>query len=49
MKQQISILNVRLPRQAVKWLDSLVAKGIYASRSEAIRDFIRDYESGPIE
>ena len=43
MKQKISILNVRLPSEAIEWFDSLVDRGIYGSRSEAIRDFIRDY------
>jgi Arc/MetJ-type ribon-helix-helix transcriptional regulator len=43
MEQKIHILNVRLPEDIIKWLDSLVDKGIYDSRSEAIRDFLRDY------
>jgi Arc/MetJ-type ribon-helix-helix transcriptional regulator len=43
MSRQISILNVRLQEEAIEWLDSLVAKGIYASRSEALREFIREY------
>ena len=37
----IEILNVRLPSEIVKWLDSLVERGIYKSRSEAIREFCR--------
>jgi Arc/MetJ-type ribon-helix-helix transcriptional regulator len=36
-------LTARLPDYIVKWLDSLVDKGIYKSRSEAIRDFLREY------
>ncbi|MBR9699506.1 ribbon-helix-helix protein, CopG family [Candidatus Woesearchaeota archaeon] len=43
MPQKINILNVRLPDDIIKWLDSLVKREIYGSRSEAIRDFIRDY------
>ena len=39
----IEILNVRIPSEIVKWLDSLVEKGIYKSRSEAIREFCREY------
>ena len=39
----IEILNVRLPSEIVKWLDTLVERGIYKSRSEAIRDFCREY------
>ena len=39
----IDIVNVRLPKEIIKWLDSLVSKAIYNSRSEAIRDFARDF------
>jgi len=40
---KVQILNVRLSKEIVDWLDSLVSKGIYKSRSEAIREFSRDY------
>jgi Arc/MetJ-type ribon-helix-helix transcriptional regulator len=40
---KIQTLNVRLPSEIVLWLDSLVHKGIYKSRSEAIRDYSRKY------
>lgn len=40
---EIEVLNVRLPSEIVKWLDSLVKKGMYKSRSEAVREFCRDY------
>ena len=40
---EIEILNVRLPSEITKWLDSLVKKGVYKSRSEAIREFSREY------
>ena len=40
---EIEILNVRLPSELVKWLDSLIDKGLYNSRAEAIRDFLREY------
>jgi len=39
------VLNVRLPEDIIKWIDSLVTKGIFNSRCEALRDFIRDYVS----
>ncbi|MBS3130844.1 ribbon-helix-helix protein, CopG family [Candidatus Woesearchaeota archaeon] len=39
----VEIFNVRLPKEIVEWLDSLVKKGIYKSRSEAIREFSRNY------
>jgi len=38
-----AVVNVRLPREVISWLDSLVEKKIYNSRSEAIREFSRDY------
>ncbi len=40
---KVTVVNVRLPDKIVKWLDSLVEKDIYNSRSEAIRDFSRDF------
>ena len=40
---EIEILNVRLPKDITEWLDSLVKKGIYKSRSETIREFSREY------
>ena len=43
MPEEIKILNVRLPNEIIKWLDSLVKLNIYSSRSEAVRDFIREY------
>ncbi|PIU72475.1 CopG family transcriptional regulator [Candidatus Woesearchaeota archaeon CG_4_10_14_0_2_um_filter_33_10] len=40
---KVEIFNVRLSKEIVSWLDNLVSKGIYKSRSEAIREFSRDY------
>jgi Arc/MetJ-type ribon-helix-helix transcriptional regulator len=37
----IKIVNVRIPSEIVAWLDSLVERGIYNSRAEAIREFCR--------
>ncbi len=37
------IINVRLPSSIASWLDQKVRKGVYESRSEAIREFIRAY------
>jgi Arc/MetJ-type ribon-helix-helix transcriptional regulator len=42
----IEILNVRLPKEITDWLDSLVNRSIYKSRSEAIRDFVREFIKG---
>ena len=44
----IEIVNVRLPSEIVKWLDSLVEKGVYHSRAEAIREFCREYVASRI-
>ncbi len=40
---KVKVVNVRLPDEIIKWLDSLVKKNIYNSRSEAIREFSREY------
>lgn len=39
----VELLNVRMPKKAIEWIDSLVKRGIYKSRAEAIREFCRDY------
>jgi Arc/MetJ-type ribon-helix-helix transcriptional regulator len=39
---KIHVLNVRLPNDVIKWLDSMVDEGVFNSRSEAVRTFIRD-------
>ncbi len=41
MGQSSELVNIRVSSNIVKWLDGLVEKGTYKSRSEAIRDFIR--------
>ncbi len=40
---KIETITVRLNEDIASWLDSLVEAGIYKSRSEAIRDFARDF------
>lgn len=40
---KLNILNIRMSKPMVSWLDSLVEKGIYKSRSEAVRQFIREF------
>ena len=39
---EIDIVTVRLPEKIVSWLDFLVEQGLYKSRAEVIRDFVRD-------
>ena len=39
----IKTVNVRLPKDIIHLLDLLVEKGLYSSRSEAVRDFARDF------
>ena len=41
--KMIAVVNTRLPKHIVKWIDELVENEVYKSRSEAIRDFLRDY------
>ncbi|MBT3464631.1 ribbon-helix-helix protein, CopG family [archaeon] len=43
MPQKITVVNVRLPPDIILFLDKLVKKKIYSSRSEAIREFARQY------
>jgi Arc/MetJ-type ribon-helix-helix transcriptional regulator len=40
---KIETVNVRIPRKVVDWLDDLIKEGLYKSRSEAIRAFLREY------
>lgn len=46
MRQGVVLANVRLPRPVVEWLDNLVGRGIYKSRSEAVRELVRHYVLG---
>ncbi|MBI4438940.1 ribbon-helix-helix protein, CopG family [Candidatus Woesearchaeota archaeon] len=43
MNIKVTAINVRLPAELVSWLDTLVEKGLYKSRSEAIREQVRSY------
>jgi metal-responsive CopG/Arc/MetJ family transcriptional regulator len=40
---KVKVVNIRLPQKLISWIDSLVDKEIYNSRSEAIREFSRSY------
>ncbi len=39
-KERLVIISVHLPRQMIEELDGLVMRGVYPSRSEAIREAI---------
>jgi len=39
--KSIEVINVRFPSGIVSIIDSLVEKGFYKSRSEAIREILR--------
>ena len=43
MDKEAEVINIRLPDEIVRWLDSLVDKRLYRNRSEAIREFAREY------
>ena len=42
-RKDTEVVNVRLPKEIVSILDSLINKNIYSSRSEAIREISREY------
>ncbi|HIH24841.1 TPA: ribbon-helix-helix protein, CopG family [Candidatus Woesearchaeota archaeon] len=39
----LEAVNVRLPDELLRAIDLLVKKGVFSSRSEAIREFCREY------
>jgi len=39
----LEIVNIRLNEDAKKKIDSLVSKGVFASRSEALRRIVEDH------
>jgi metal-responsive CopG/Arc/MetJ family transcriptional regulator len=41
--KRTEILNIRLPDELILELDQLVNKKIFKSRSEAVREFAREY------
>ena len=41
--KKVVVVNVRLPSELIGWIDSLVDKNLYNSRSDAIREFSREY------
>jgi Arc/MetJ-type ribon-helix-helix transcriptional regulator len=43
MVQKKDTVNVRVPGEIASWIDSLVDKKLFSSRSEVIRHFIREY------
>jgi len=43
VSKRTEILNIRLPDELILELDMLVEKKVFKSRSEAIREFAREY------
>jgi metal-responsive CopG/Arc/MetJ family transcriptional regulator len=43
VEDRLETLNVRLPDELLAVLDGLVDKGLFSNRSEAIREFLREY------
>jgi metal-responsive CopG/Arc/MetJ family transcriptional regulator len=43
LTKKTEILNIRLPDELILELDNLVEKKIFKSRSEAVREFAREY------
>lgn len=40
---ETAVINIRLPEEVTRILDELVDKKLFTSRSEAIREFLREY------
>ncbi len=43
LRQKTEVVNVRVPDEIAGWIDSLVEKKLFSSRSEVIRHFLREY------
>jgi hypothetical protein len=43
LPKKTEVLNIRLPDELILELDSLVKKKVFRSRSEAVREFAREY------
>ncbi len=43
MTRETTVLNVRVSDELLEFLDSLVEKGFFTSRSEAVREFAREF------
>ncbi|MFA6073363.1 MAG: ribbon-helix-helix domain-containing protein [Candidatus Woesearchaeota archaeon] len=43
MVRKTETVNVRVPDELAGWLDELVDKKIFSSRSEVVRHFLREY------
>jgi Arc/MetJ-type ribon-helix-helix transcriptional regulator len=43
MTQKTETVNVRVPDEIAVWIDSLVEKKLFSSRSEVVRHFVREY------
>lgn len=46
MASTTETITLRLPKEVVEILDSLIKRKLFANRSEAIREFCRDYLEG---
>jgi Arc/MetJ-type ribon-helix-helix transcriptional regulator len=45
LRQKTEVVNVRVPDEIAGWIDSLVEKKLFSSRSEVVRHFLREYVS----
>ena len=43
--QKTEIINVRIPKEIVKKIEVIIQKNLFTSRSELIRQFLREYVS----
>jgi len=40
---EVEVLNVRLPEEIITWCDDTVKQKVYRTKSEMIREILRDY------
>jgi Arc/MetJ-type ribon-helix-helix transcriptional regulator len=41
-KEDVEILNIRLPSNIISWIDSQIKNKTYKTRSEALRELLRE-------
>ncbi|MGB9748516.1 MAG: ribbon-helix-helix domain-containing protein [Candidatus Woesearchaeota archaeon] len=42
-KEDAEILNIRLPSNIISWIDSQIKNNAYRTRSEAVRELLREF------
>jgi Arc/MetJ-type ribon-helix-helix transcriptional regulator len=42
-KEDVEILNIRLPSNMISWIDAQITNRTYRTRSEAVRELLREF------